>query len=670
MFKKLRHDKNKIIAIYFFETIIAITLVFLFFYYKNKGIEFVDKYSMYCLILLFIIFIIFNLIIMCSYLKKSEKYLNRTDITIASLFGNEVSPVFEFGDIIIFVYNEADEVIWLSQTTLLKKEDILGQKVYDLIPDFDELTIQENNNDIFAKISGKTFKIEINTSLKVIYLKDVSAQVIQDEKMEQERPFIGHIVIDNYQDVIVSLNESEFVLFATSVKEIIMAWAKSNNLFIRSYGNDSFLIIGEEMNYNNILKNGFSVLDEVREKAKEDDNPLTISIGIGKGNTTSILRTSELSYMALNMALSRGGDQAVVNEFGKPLYYFGAKNEIKQTRSHVRGRVLATSLSNLIKTDKNVLIMGHKNMDFDALGASLGVYAICKSLNTKAHFIFEDSLVEFQTKQAFRNVFSVEEIAEMTLTPAKALQLVNDQTLVIVVDTHRPDSTMQPKLLDKCKEICVIDHHRKGDSFINNPVFQYHEPQSSSASELVTELIYYQPTKIVISEKIANFLLSGICLDTKFFKSGTSGKTFEMAMILKNYQASMEEVSEFFKEEYEEMKLISEIISNAKIVSPGIFIAASKEEDIITRTVLSKVAEELLSTKDVQAVFVIGKTSNTEVSVSARSLNDFNVHIIMEAMGGGGHFSKAATQLQNETIDHVYEVLEEKVKVFIRDGEI
>lgn len=670
MFKKLRHDKNKIIAIYFFETIIAITLVFLFFYYKNKGIEFVDKYSMYCLILLFIIFIIFNLIIMCSYLKKSEKYLNRTDITIASLFGNEVSPVFEFGDIIIFVYNEADEVIWLSQTTLLKKEDILGQKVYDLIPDFDELTIQENNNDIFAKISGKTFKIEINTSLKVIYLKDVSAQVIQDEKMEQERPFIGHIVIDNYQDVIVSLNESEFVLFATSVKEIIMAWAKTNNLFIRSYGNDSFLIIGEEKNYINILKNGFSILDEVREKAKENDNPLTISIGIGKGNTTSILRTSELSYMALNMALSRGGDQAVVNEFGKPLYYFGAKNEIKQTRSHVRGRVLATSLSNLIKTDKNVLIMGHKNMDFDALGASLGVYAICKSLNTKAHFIFEDSLVEFQTKQAFRNVFSVEEIAEMTLTPAKALQLVNDQTLVIVVDTHRPDSTMQPKLLDKCKEICVIDHHRKGDSFINNPVFQYHEPQSSSASELVTELIYYQPTKIVINEKIANFLLAGICLDTKFFKSGTSGKTFEMAMILKNYQASMEEVSEFFKEEYEEMKLISEIISNAKIVSPGIFIAASNEEDIITRTVLSKVAEELLSTKDVQAVFVIGKTSNTEVSVSARSLNDFNVHIIMEAMGGGGHFSKAATQLQNETIDHVYEVLEEKVKVFIRDGEI
>ena len=670
MFKKLRHDKNKIIAIYFFETIIAITLVFLFFYYKNKGIEFVDKYSMYCLILLFIIFIIFNLIIMCSYLKKSEKYLNRTDITIASLFGNEVSPVFEFGDIIIFVYNEADEVIWLSQTTLLKKEDILGQKVYDLIPDFDELTIQENNNDIFAKISGKTFKIEINTSLKVIYLKDVSAQVIQDEKMEQERPFIGHIVIDNYQDVIVSLNESEFVLFATSVKEIIMAWAKSNNLFIRSYGNDSFLIIGEEKNYINILKNGFSVLDEVREKAKEDDNPLTISIGIGKGNTTSILRTSELSYMALNMALSRGGDQAVVNEFGKPLYYFGAKNEIKQTRSHVRGRVLATSLSNLIKTDKNVLIMGHKNMDFDALGASLGVYAICKSLNTKAHFIFEDSLVEFQTKQAFRNTFSAEDIAEMTLTPAKALQLVNDQTLVVVVDTHRPDSTMQPKLLDKCKEICVIDHHRKGDSFINNPVFQYHEPQSSSASELVTELIYYQPTKIVINEKIANFLLAGICLDTKFFKSGTSGKTFEMAMILKNYQASMEEVSEFFKEEYEEMKLISEIISNARIVSPGIFIAASNEEDIITRTVLSKVAEELLSTKDVQAVFVIGKTSNTEVSVSARSLNDFNVHIIMEAMGGGGHFSKAATQLQNETIDHVYEVLEEKVKVFIRDGEI
>ena len=265
-------------------------------------------------------------------------------------------------------------------------------------------------------------------------------------------------------------------------------------------------------------------------------------------------------------------------------------------------------------------------------------------------------------------MFTNDEINEMSVTPTKALQLVTDQTLVVVVDTHRPDSTMQPKILDKCKEICVIDHHRKGDSFINDPIFQYHEPQSSSASELVTELIFYQTNKVNLTEEIANFLLSGICLDTKFFKSGASGKTFEMAMILKNYQASVETVNEFFKEEYEEMKLVSSIVSSAKALYPGVFMAKGEDGDTITRTVLSKVAEEILSTKGIQAVFVVGKTNQNEISISARSLTDFNVQVIMESLGGGGHFSKAATQLQNETIDHVCAMLEEKVRIFLRDS--
>ena len=666
MFRKLKKDRGILFLIFLLESVLAVALVVVAFSLDNQ--VFVKDYFLYILLFYFVVMNLFNVFAIGKLLSKTEKYLNRTDITIASIFGNEVSPVFEFGDIVILVYNEVDEVIWVSQTTLLKQNDLLGQRIYDLIPNFDELANQENSHSIFTELGGKTFQLEINTGLKVVYLKDVSAKVIQDAKVEQERPFIGHVVIDNYQDVIISLGEADFVLYVTEVKEAIMNWAKRYNLFVRSYGNDSFLIIGEEMNYQAIIHDNFSIIDEVRRTANQSDNPLTISIGIGKGNTTSILRTSELSYMALNMALSRGGDQVVVNVFGKPLEYYGAKNEVKQTRSHVRGRVLATSLANLIKTDKNVLIMGHKNMDFDALGASMGIWAICKSLKAKAYFVYEDDLVEYQTKRAFKQVFTQEQINEMSVTPAKALQMVTDQTLVVVVDTHRPDSTMQPKILDKCKEVCVIDHHRKGDLFINDPVFQYHEPQSSSASELVTELIFYQTSKINVSEDVANFLLSGICLDTKFFKSGASGKTFEMAMILKNYQASVETVYEFFKEEYEEMKLVSSIVSSAKVLYPGIYMAKGDEGDIITRTVLSKVAEDILSTKGVQAVFVIGRTNNNEVSISARSLSDFNVQIIMETLGGGGHFSKAATQIQNETIEHVSMTLEEKVRIFLRDS--
>lgn len=670
MFKVLKKDRNKLYTIFFLEAIIGIALIVALIVLESETTEseFLQKYSIYILLGYFILVCFANVFLISRFLGKSEKYLNRTDITIASIFGNEVSPVFEFGNIVIFVYNEVDEVIWVSQTTLLKKDDILGQKIYDLIPNFDDLVEQENSNEIYASLSGKTFQLEINTGLKVIYLKDVSAQVIQTAKVESERPFIGHIVIDNYQDVIVSLGEADFVLYATEVKEAVMSWAKRYNLFIRSYGNDSFLIIGEESNYQKILKDKFSIVEEVRDLYNKNDNPLTISIGIGKGNTSSILRTSELSYMALNMALSRGGDQVVVNVFGKPLMYYGAKNEVKQTRSHVRGRVLATSLANLIKSSKYVVIMGHKNMDFDALGASLGVYSICKSLKVKAHFIYDDDLVEYQTKRAFRQVFKQSDINEMTINASKALQVATDQTLLVVVDVHRPEMTLQPRLLEKCKDVCVIDHHRKGDSFIANPIFQYHEPQSSSASELVTELIYYQTNKVNLSEDVANFLLSGICLDTKFFRSGTSGKTFEMAMILKNYQASVEAVTDFFKEEYEEMKLISGIVNTSKAISLGVYIAKADDGDIITRTVLSKAAEDILSTKGVQAVFVVGRTNNNEISVSARSLSDFNVQRIMETLGGGGHFSKAAAQIPNTTIELVCEQIEEKVRIFLRDG--
>ena len=505
--------------------------------------------------------------------------------------------------------------------------------------------------------------------MKVIYLKDVSTQVIQNEKVNNEKTFIGHIVIDNYQDVIVSLEESIFVTYVAQVKELISNWTKRYNLFARAYGNDSFLIVGEEKNYIEMINDNFSIIEEVRELAETRDNPLTVSIGIGKGNTSSILRTSELSYAALNMALSRGGDQAVVNVFGKPFEYYGAKNEVKQTRSHVRGRVLANSLCTLIKGSKDVIVMGHTNMDFDSLGACLGILAICKSLGVKAYMVYEDSKTEYQTKTAFRQVFSINQINEMSLTLAKSLQVVTDQTLVVVVDTHRAVSTLQPKLLEKCKEICVIDHHRKGSDFIENPAFQYHEPQSSSACELITELIHYQPNKVAISEEIANFILSGICLDTKFFKSGTSSKTFEMAMILKNYQATVETVSDFFKEDINQKRLITSIVNSAKSIATGVYVAVAEEGDnYYTRTSLSKAADEILSIKEVQAVFVVGRTGTNEVSMSARSQSDFNVQIIMESLDGGGHFSKAAVQIPNVSVDDAVAMLKEKVKIFLRDN--
>ena len=630
MFKKIKKAKNILIFTFCIEILFTIGLIlFIFFYGINK------KYDPYIIIAWLSLIFVYNFSLFFSFSKQEEKFLVRSDITIANILGNETSSIFEFGNIAMLVYNDDDEVIWTNQTSMIKTSSVIGKNIYSLIPELDSLLDDNTKNNIYTNIEGKKFLVNINKGLKVIYIKDVTIEDMQKTLIEETSPFIGHVIIDNYQDVFTSFKEAEFLIYVTKIK-----------------------------------KEQFDILDEIRKTNHDEENPLTISIGIGKGHT-SIQRLSELSYAALNMALSRGGDQVVINTFGYPLEYFGAKNEIKQSRSHVRGRVLATSIANLISESKSIMIMGHKQMDFDALGACLGIYALCDSLNVKSHVIYEDSLVELQTKRAFKQVFSQNEINKMCLTPAKSLSLTNEQTLIIVVDTHRPESTMQPLLLEKSKNVCVIDHHRRSDVFINDPIFLYHEPQSSSTSELVTELVFYQKEKVELSSEIANFLLAGICLDTKFYHSSTSSKTFEMSMILKNYNASVDVVNEFFKEEYEEKRLLNSILNNCYSPFTGIIFAYVDDENPIDRTVLAKAAEELLNTKNINAAFVIGKTGEKQIGISARSSTSFNVQIIMESMGGGGHFTAAATQINtNETIDEIMKKLKENINIYIRDGRI
>lgn len=664
MLKKISRQKIKIALMFLFDLLIGCGLAaFIFFH----GIT--QNHDIYILCGYFMLMSVHSFINILSFNKKVESFLMRTDINVSSIFGNEMSSIFEFGNVAMLVYNEDDEIIWTTSTSMYKKSSVVGKNIYSLIPNMDSILEENLNADITTTIDGKKFLVNINKGLHVIYLKDITNEYMQRTLIDESAPFIGYVMIDNYQDTITLYNETDFMAHVTNVKNKIMEWALKHHLFIRSCNVDTFIIMGEEKEYRKIKDENFNLLDDIRTLMEKEENALTVSIGIGKGQT-SILRLSELSYHALNTALSRGGNQVIVNTFGKATEYFGAKSEVKQGRSHVRGRVLATAIANLIKDSSNVLIMGHKDMDFDAVGASLGMYSLAKALGKPAFIVYEDDLIEHQAKRAFKQTFTQGEISKMTVSPAKSLNMVNENTLIIVVDTHRPFSTMQPKLLDMSKNICMIDHHRKSDSYIQNPIFTYHEPQSSSASELVTEIWFYQEEQHKLPTEIANFMLAGICLDTKFFTSNTSSKTFEMSMILKTYNASVEDVSEFFKEEYEEKMLLNSIISNSDPVHTGIIVASVNEEYIVTKPVLAKAAEEILNTKGVQGAFVVGRTADKQVGISARSSTTFNVQIIMEKMGGGGHFSAAATQIDNANIYSVMEELKDIIDIYIRDGKI
>ncbi len=665
MLRKIAQHKIRIIISFLFDFLIGVGLtIFIFIHGITK------KYDLYILCGYFLLVILHSFINILISIKKTEKFLIRSDINISSVFGNEMSSLFDFGDVAMLIYNEEDEIIWCSNTTMFKKTSVVGKNIYDIVENMAGY-LEENlkSENITTTIDGKIFAVGINKGLHVIYLKEITDEVYQRKSMNENAPFIGYIVIDNYQDIMTLYNEAEFLTKVNNLKNTIMEWANNYHLFIRACGVDTYIILGEEKKYQEIKETKFKLLDDIRSAVDNEENALTISVGIGKGQT-SILRLSELAYRALNMALSRGGNQVIINTFGKASEYFGAKTEIKQVRSHVRGRVLSVAITNLIKESNTVLIMGHKNMDYDALGACLGMQCLASGINPSGQnlIVYDANLVDLNTRRNFDDVFSQTEIAKLTVSPDKAIGLVDDKTLIIVVDTNRPASTMQPKLLDISKRICVIDHHRKSETYIEDPIYSYQETQSSSSCELVTELLYFQQEKIKISPDVANFMLAGICLDTKFFKMNTSSKTFEMSMILKNYNATVEEVDELFKEEYEEKMLLIGIVNRGEVFKTGIIIATASDEYTVSRSILAQAAEDILNSKGINAAFVIGRTADKQVGISARSKATFNVQIIMEKMGGGGHFNAAATQINGTTIPDVCEQLKGNIETFVRDG--
>ena len=360
------------------------------------------------------------------------------------------------------------------------------------------------------------------------------------------------------------------------------------------------------------------------------------------------------------MAISRGGDQVVIDQKDNDLLFLGGKSEAVEKKNKVKVRLYANSLISSLKSSKSeIFIMGHANADMDALGASLGILAICESIGKKARIIFDRNLVEDKAGIAAMSSFTKDEFANKFVTSREALEKVNSGTILVCVDFNSQDQAMSKDLLENISKVLVIDHHRTNDRKIEKPMFSYIEPSASSACELITELISYAPINppINLPQKYATIMLSGIFLDTTFFKSTTTGsRTFEACMILRRFGADNSLADDYLKDNFEERELIINILQTLKMPFPGIAYCVVKDE-IVNRAVLAKTSDELLRIKGVNASFTVGKIEENRVGVSARSDGTINVQLIMEGLNGGGHFTKAATSLENYTIEQVSEIL-------------
>lgn len=513
---------------------------------------------------------------------------------------------------------------------------------------------------IIISRNEKTFKItptflKADNKALVLYFTDITETEKLKKKCEEEQPCFVLVNIDNYDELINSTDEDDQSALVSTIEKEIRAWGTRLDASTTKHKEHMFLIIAEKAMIEQESKNKFNVLDKVRTIETEADFPVTLSIGIGLGGKDPA-QSDKYADEALDIALGRGGDQAVVKN-GKKLYYYGGKTQTVEKGNKGKSRIIGHALARLIETSSKVLIMGHRNPDMDSFGAALGIYRLARPINKETYIIVNkhNEALELMYK-------TVKETGDYNIiTNRKAGHLADAGTLVVVVDTHRPSITEFPELLEKVDRLAVIDHHRKAEEFIKNPTLAYTEPYASSTSELVTEILQYTIERKALTRLEAEALMAGIAVDTNRFSVKTGVRTFEAAAWLRRAGADMAEVKKYFQVNPDTFKSRAKCIAAAEYDENDMAFSICEGKNENAQIINSQVADELLTVRGIRASFVAGMNENGRTIVSARSIGDLNVQIIMERFNGGGHMNTAGAQMDlspEQAIEEVKKILE------------
>jgi c-di-AMP phosphodiesterase-like protein len=605
----------------------------------------------------FIVIVLGNALFFWFSLVHINKLRQKNDVEAARLVGADVQEAYDFGQIGLVVVDDNDTIMWANSLFKDRQIDLIDTQVFNWLPALKDLVNAPVNKVVKVEIKGRQYDVKYLSEPKLFIFKDTTEYENVVNYSKEQAVVLGIIQIDNLKDSVSDTDESADL--ANKVRAIITDYCRDFGVLLRHVRGDTYFGVCNYASLQKMEDDKFSILEKVRQAGAKDDNPLTLSIGFAH-DFPDVGKLNDMATNALDVALSRGGDQAVVSQYGAELRFFGGKTAAVETTSKVRVRSVADSVISLIKSSSNVFIMGHQDMDMDALGASLGIMSLCDWCNKPSRIIYNPKLAEKKTKMAFQNSFSRDAFEKMTISPDDSLADIKDTTLLVVVDISVPEMTMCPKILEKAAKIIVIDHHRRSDKFVDRPVLAYIEPSASSASELIAEMIRYATAnpRIELKPTFATLMLSGIFLDSNYFKSKSTGmRTFEAAEILKEYGADNSVADDYLKDEFEEYSLITKIISTMQTPHYGIVYCTSDDKDIVERSALAKVGNQLMQLKGINACFVIGKTDEKNIRLSARSDGTINVQLLCEKMGGGGHFTSAAAIFPDSSVDRVVTTL-------------
>ncbi len=574
-----------------------------------------------------------------------------------------------FAPMPMMVFNPgSDDVLWANDLFMELPDvgqDIFESRVGQVVPNFETHWLLEGKpeypglydwNGRRYRIFGCLSKPEEDGRLGVLattYWMDVTDLEHMRATLAQTRPVVAIVMIDNYEDLMSACPEGKRSAVRAAVEEKMDQW-RGDGVLMMKYDRDRYLMVFTEQRYEALAEGRFSILDEVRTVQAAEGVCATISIGVGReaGSYDALMKNASL---ALEMALSRGGDQAVVKD-RMNFEFYGGRAKATEKRTKVKSRVMANALGDLMDDAEHVYIMGHQYADMDTLGAAAGICAVARKRGKTARIVLDTE--NNSVGPMLRKIRQLPEYKDVFIGGNEAFLRVQPDTLLVVVDTNRPASVESEPLLESCNRVAVIDHHRRGSSYIEKMALNYHEPYASSASELVTELLQYllEPGDLLKTE--AEALLAGIVLDTKNFTNRTGGRTFEAAAYLRRAGADTQDVQRMFQSDLESMIARYAIIRQAVLYREDLAVAAINET--CERVTAAKAADELLTLSGVQASFVF-YPKDDGVYISARSLGEVNVQVIVEALGGGGNSTSAGGQLPDVTVEDVRRKLKEAI---------
>ena len=568
----------------------------------------------------------------------------------------------------VLITTEYGEIVWYNPSF---EEDVkdaamnVGKNVDDVFGHGFRTPVQNDGKTEIA-LGDRIFSVTDSgvdgegTPLRIYYLFDITELRRIAREYEQTRPVVAIVAIDNIDEITKNARDSEIASFRGEIQRKIEKWFTHISGVCRKLSGDRYILVMEERNYNKLSESGFGVLDSVRE-LKFGDSAATLSIGVGLGGS-DIAECGEMAVQALEMALGRGGDQAVVKMPNNEYKFYGGVSGAIEKHNKVRARIISNTLKGLITSSHNVVIMGHRFADLDCLGSSIALASAVETLGKEAYIVMDrhktmaESLCKrAEVLEAHCNIMSGEEV----------LPVIDKETLLIITDVHRPSFLDSPEVYNHCHNVVVIDHHRKAVDFINDAVIFYHETAVSSTCEMVTELLQYMCPKCV-GQFEAEALLSGIMLDSRNFVLNTGVRTFEASAFLRNRGADPVTVKKLFAGSMDAYKLRAEIVGSAVLYDGDCAIAVNHTVSAHTRVASSQAADELLGISGVLGSFVLCRYGS-EINISARSFGGMNVQIIMEKLGGGGHRTMAAAQLQVDSFEAAMEKLKAAVDEYKKE---